>query len=85
MSTLHWKDEQAEIHKVVVGPMDNNVFVLRCTQTGEALLVDACDEGSDGVAEEFAAGDAIGARHFGRIGRQGHARGPYDDRRDQVA
>ena len=37
MSTLHWQDEQAEIHKVVVGPMDNNVFVLRCKQTGGAL------------------------------------------------
>lgn len=44
MSTLHWQDEQAEIHKVVVGPMDNNVFVLRCRQTGEALLIDAANE-----------------------------------------
>jgi len=44
MRTLHWQDEQAEIHKVVVGPMDNNVFVLRCRQTGDALLVDAANE-----------------------------------------
>ena len=44
MTTLHWEDEQAEIHKVVVGPMDNNVFVLRCRQTGEALLIDAANE-----------------------------------------
>jgi len=44
MSTLHWQDEQAEIHKVVVGPMDNNVFVLRCKQTGDAVLVDAANE-----------------------------------------
>jgi len=44
MSTLHWQDETAEIHKVVVGPMDNNVFVLRCRQTGEALLIDAANE-----------------------------------------
>ncbi len=42
--TLHWSDEQAEIHKVVVGPMDNNVFVLRCTQTGDAVLIDAANE-----------------------------------------
>ncbi|QGG95903.1 MBL fold metallo-hydrolase [Actinomarinicola tropica] len=42
--TLHWSDEQAEIHKVVVGPMDNNVFVLRCRQTGEAVLLDAANE-----------------------------------------
>lgn len=44
MSTLHYRDEQAEIHKVVVGPFDNNVFVLRCTQTGEAVLLDAANE-----------------------------------------
>jgi glyoxylase-like metal-dependent hydrolase (beta-lactamase superfamily II) len=42
--TLHWSDTQAEIHKVVVGPMDNNVFVLRCRQTGEAVLLDAANE-----------------------------------------
>ena len=42
--TLHYQDEQAEIHKVVVGPMDNNVFVLRCRQTGEAVLIDAANE-----------------------------------------
>jgi len=41
---LHFADEQAEIHKVVVGPMDNNVFVLRCTQTGDAVLIDAANE-----------------------------------------
>ena len=38
--TLHWNDEQAEIHKVVVGPYENNVFILRCTQTGDAVLLD---------------------------------------------
>ena len=42
--TLHFEDDQAEIHKVVVGPMDNNVFVLRCRQTGDAVLLDAANE-----------------------------------------
>ena len=42
--TLHWQDERAEIHKVVVGPVDNNVFVLRCRQTGDAVLLDAANE-----------------------------------------
>lgn len=42
--TLHWEDEQAEIHKVVVGPYENNVFVLRCKQTGDAVLIDAANE-----------------------------------------
>jgi len=41
---VHYEDSQAEIHKVVVGPMDNNVFVVRCKQTGDALLVDAANE-----------------------------------------
>lgn len=44
MDTLHWSDEQAEIHKVVVGPYENNVFVLRCKQTGDAVLIDAANE-----------------------------------------
>jgi glyoxylase-like metal-dependent hydrolase (beta-lactamase superfamily II) len=42
--TLHWSDGRAEIHKVVVGPYDNNVFVLRCTETGDAVLLDAANE-----------------------------------------
>ncbi len=28
----------------MVGPVDNNVFVLRCTETGESLLIDAANE-----------------------------------------
>lgn len=42
--TLHYEDTQAEIHRLVVGPIDNNVFVLRCKQTGEAVLIDAANE-----------------------------------------
>ncbi len=41
---MHYQDTQAEIHRLVVGPMDNNVFVLRCKQTGEAVLLDAANE-----------------------------------------
>lgn len=41
---LHFEDSQAEIHKLVVGPVDNNVFVLRCKQTGDAVLIDAANE-----------------------------------------
>jgi glyoxylase-like metal-dependent hydrolase (beta-lactamase superfamily II) len=41
---MHFEDSQAEIHKLVVGPMDNNVFVLRCKQTGESVLLDAANE-----------------------------------------
>jgi glyoxylase-like metal-dependent hydrolase (beta-lactamase superfamily II) len=44
MSTRIYEDTQAEIHKVVVGPMDNNVYVLRCRETGDAVLLDAANE-----------------------------------------
>ena len=37
-------DTGVEVHAVVVGPMDNNVFVVRCTETGDALLIDAANE-----------------------------------------
>jgi glyoxylase-like metal-dependent hydrolase (beta-lactamase superfamily II) len=42
--TLHFDDDQLEIHKLVVGPYDNNVFVLRCKATGDAVLLDAANE-----------------------------------------
>ena len=43
-ASLHYEDTQAEIHKLVVGPVDNNVFVLRCRETGESILIDAANE-----------------------------------------
>ncbi len=33
-----------DIRTIVVGPMENNVYVLVCPATGEAVLVDAADE-----------------------------------------
>lgn len=42
--TLIWDATGVEIHEVVVGPVDNNVFVLRCTETGDAVLLDAANE-----------------------------------------
>lgn len=32
------------ITKVAVGPMNNNAYLLRCTQTGELALIDAASE-----------------------------------------
>jgi glyoxylase-like metal-dependent hydrolase (beta-lactamase superfamily II) len=43
-NTLHWSNSTVEVHKVVVGDYDNNVFVVRCQQTGEAILIDAANE-----------------------------------------
>ena len=42
--TLHYEDAALEVHRLVVGPVDNNVFVLRCKQSGEAMLIDAANE-----------------------------------------
>ena len=39
-----WSDATAEVHQIVVGPMDNNVYILRCRRTGEAMLIDAANE-----------------------------------------
>src|SRR3977135_2409393 len=44
MTSLHWADSRLAIHRVIVGPYANNVFVLRCRETGEAVLIDAANE-----------------------------------------
>ncbi len=43
-SAVHFEDSQVEITRVVVGPIANNVFVVRCRETGEAALLDAANE-----------------------------------------
>lgn len=42
--TLLLAETGYEVHAVVVGPMDNNVFVIRCTETGAGVLIDAANE-----------------------------------------
>lgn len=41
---LHWSDSRLEVHKIVVGPFDNNVFIVRCRTSGDAVLIDAANE-----------------------------------------
>jgi hypothetical protein len=55
------------ITKVAVGPMDNNAYLLRCTQTGELALIDAARAGGVGgpLDGRGAEGDAGQARHQG--------------------
>jgi glyoxylase-like metal-dependent hydrolase (beta-lactamase superfamily II) len=43
-AALHFVDDQVEITRLVVGPVDNNVFIVRCRATGEAVLLDAANE-----------------------------------------
>jgi glyoxylase-like metal-dependent hydrolase (beta-lactamase superfamily II) len=48
------------VTKVAVGPYDNNAYLLRCTATGEQLLIDAANEASRLL-------ELIGDRPLGRI------------------
>ena len=41
---IDYQDSIVEVHRVVVGPMDNNVYILRCKETGSGLLIDAANE-----------------------------------------
>ena len=44
LGTLHYFDHRLEVHRVVVGPYANNVFVIKCKHTGDAVLIDAANE-----------------------------------------
>jgi glyoxylase-like metal-dependent hydrolase (beta-lactamase superfamily II) len=41
---VDYQDTLVEVHRVVVGPVDNNVYIVRCRQTGDSLLIDAANE-----------------------------------------
>jgi glyoxylase-like metal-dependent hydrolase (beta-lactamase superfamily II) len=58
---LHYEDARVRITKVVVGPMVNNVFVVRCAETGDSVLVDAADEPEVllPLCEELRVGDVL--------------------------
>jgi glyoxylase-like metal-dependent hydrolase (beta-lactamase superfamily II) len=40
----HYETADVRIDKLVVGPYENNVFVIRCKRSGDAVLVDAANE-----------------------------------------
>ncbi|MGQ0824009.1 MAG: MBL fold metallo-hydrolase [Actinomycetota bacterium] len=40
----HYESTDVRIDKLVVGPFENNVFVVRCKGTGEAAIIDAANE-----------------------------------------
>jgi len=48
------------VTKIAVGPYDNNAYLLRCTATGEQLLIDAANEAGRLL-------ELIGDRPLGRI------------------
>jgi glyoxylase-like metal-dependent hydrolase (beta-lactamase superfamily II) len=40
----HYDAPDVRIDKIVVGPFENNVFVVRCKSTGDAVIIDAANE-----------------------------------------
>ena len=40
----HYDSTDLRVDKLVVGPFDNDVYVVRCKQTGEAAIIDAANE-----------------------------------------
>ena len=44
MQPAHFEASGVRIDKLVVGPYENNAFLVRCTETGEAVLIDAANE-----------------------------------------
>ena len=40
----HYETSDVRIEKIVVGPFENNVFVLRSKNTGDAVIIDAANE-----------------------------------------
>jgi len=43
-TVIDYQDTAVEVHRVVVGPLKNNVYIVRCRQTGDSLLIDAANE-----------------------------------------
>ena len=41
---VDYQDTAVEVHRLVVGPVDNNVYIVRSRSTGESLLIDAANE-----------------------------------------
>ena len=44
MQPAHYETATVRIDKLVVGPYENNAFVVRCKGTGEAVIIDAANE-----------------------------------------
>jgi glyoxylase-like metal-dependent hydrolase (beta-lactamase superfamily II) len=40
----HFEDARVRVEKLIVGPFENNVFIVRCKSTGDAVLLDAANE-----------------------------------------
>ena len=62
----HHEGDDLIVRKIEVGTMENNVYVLECPETHEALIVDGCFEAGQIIA------GAEGAKVVGIIQTHGH-------------
>jgi glyoxylase-like metal-dependent hydrolase (beta-lactamase superfamily II) len=62
----HYEGDDLIVRKIRVGTMENNVYVLECPETHEALLIDACFD-ADRILEE-----SDGARFVAIVQTHGH-------------
>ena len=44
VTDVHYRDDALLIRRLVVGELENNVFVVACSQTGRAAVIDAAGE-----------------------------------------
>lgn len=42
--SLFYSDASVQAYQLSVGPVDNNVYIVRCRSTGDAVLIDAANE-----------------------------------------
>jgi glyoxylase-like metal-dependent hydrolase (beta-lactamase superfamily II) len=47
----HYEGDDLIVHKIEVGDMENNTYVLECPETREALLIDCCFEAGKILSE----------------------------------
>ena len=64
--THHYEGDDLIVRKIEVGTMENNVYVLECPETHDALLIDGCFE-----PDEILAG-CEGANIVGIVQTHGH-------------
>ncbi len=43
-SAPSYVDAAVEVYQLSVGPIDNNVYIIRCRATGESVMIDAANE-----------------------------------------
>lgn len=57
--TAHYEGDDLIVHKIEVGSMGNNTYILECPETHESLIVDGCFE-ADKILEAASHTEVVG-------------------------